>query len=66
MLERLTFLVGSLYAEALEAVKSRAALSASSSQLISVIVHIISQVSLWNLSQSMNFVTAFERFLDLT
>jgi hypothetical protein len=43
MTESGTLLVDSLYAEALEAVKSRAALSASSSELISILGDIKSE-----------------------
>jgi hypothetical protein len=44
MSENVTLFVGSLYAEAIEASKSRAALSASSSELISILGDIKSEL----------------------
>jgi hypothetical protein len=46
MSESVILLVASLYAEAIEAVKSRAALSASSSELIWIIAEIVSEARL--------------------
>jgi hypothetical protein len=46
MSESITLLVASLYAEAIEAVKTRAALSASIPELISILVDIYSKARL--------------------
>jgi hypothetical protein len=46
MSESLTLLVENLYAEATEAVKSRAALSASTPELLSILGDIISEARL--------------------
>jgi hypothetical protein len=48
-------LVDNLYAATVEAEKSRAALSASSADLISILGDINSEARLWNQSQSVNF-----------
>jgi hypothetical protein len=64
--ESVILLVDSLYAVATEAVKSRAALSASTPELILILGDISSEARLWNRSQSVNFSTGSERFLNLT
>jgi hypothetical protein len=64
--ERVILLVANLYAEAIEAVKSRAALSASSPELISVLAYTEAEASLWNFSQYVNFSAGSERSLVLT
>jgi hypothetical protein len=64
--ESVIFLVDSLYGEAIEAVKSRAALSASSFGLIWIPSKINSYSWLWNRSQSVNLSTGLERYLVLT
>jgi hypothetical protein len=66
MSESVTLLVASLYAEAIEAVKLHAALSASTSELISNLGDINSETRLWNQSQSVNFSIGSELFLILT
>jgi hypothetical protein len=66
MSESVTLLVASLYAEATEAVKSRATLSASTPELISILGYINSEARLWNRSQFVNFSIDSERFLTLT
>jgi hypothetical protein len=63
--ESLILLVDSLYAEATEAVKLHAALSASSPELMSILSDIKSEARLWNCSQSVNFSTGSEIFLVL-
>jgi hypothetical protein len=50
----------------IEAVKSRAALSACTPELISILGDINSEASLWNRSQSVNFSIDSEKFLILT
>jgi hypothetical protein len=50
MSESVTLLVVSLYAEGTESVKSRAALSASTPELISILGDINSEAGLWNWS----------------
>jgi hypothetical protein len=61
--ERVILLVDSLYSEAIEAVKSRAALSASSYELIWTLGKINSEAKFWNLLQSVNFLTGSQIFL---
>jgi hypothetical protein len=61
MSESVTLLFASLYAEAIEAVKSRAALSASTTELISILGDINSEARLCNRSQSVNFSIGCER-----
>jgi hypothetical protein len=58
--------VDSLYAEAIEAAKSRAVLSASTAELILILGDMNSEVRLWNRYQSVNFWTCSESFLILT
>jgi hypothetical protein len=53
--EYVTLLVASLYPEAIKAVKSHAALSASTPELISILGDINSKARLLNRSQSVNF-----------
>jgi hypothetical protein len=55
MFESVTLLVASLYAEATEEVKSRAALSASIPELILILGDINSKARFLNRSQSVNF-----------
>jgi hypothetical protein len=55
MSESVTLLFDNLYPEAIEAVKSRPALSASTPELISIPGEINSEARLWNRSQSVNF-----------
>jgi hypothetical protein len=64
--ESVTLLVDSLYAEAIEAVKLRVTLSASTPELISTLGEISSEARLWNRSQSVNFSIGSERCLILT
>jgi hypothetical protein len=59
-------LVDSLYAEAVEAAKSRATLSVSSPELIWILGEINSEARLRNRSQSVNLSTGYEGFLVLT
>jgi hypothetical protein len=66
MSESVTLHVDSLYAKAVEAVKSRADLSASSPDSILIWNDIISEARLWNRPQSVNFSFGSERFLILT
>jgi hypothetical protein len=66
MFESVTLLVGHLYAETIEAVEWRAALSASTPDLILSWGDINSEARLWNRSQSVNFSTGSENFLILT
>jgi hypothetical protein len=55
-------LVDSLYAEAIEAVKARTALSASTPELISILGDIKFETRLWNRSQSVNFSVGAKKF----
>jgi hypothetical protein len=64
--ESVTLLVDNPYAGAIEAAKSRAALSASFPDLISILGDTESETRLWNRSQSVNFSTWPERCLLLT
>jgi hypothetical protein len=66
MSESLTFRANSLNDEAVEAVKLRTALSASYSELTSILGDIKFVEMLWNFSQFVNFSTDSERFLVLT
>jgi hypothetical protein len=59
-------LVDSLYAEAIEAAKSRAALSASVHELISILGDTKAEVRLLNRSQSVNFSTGSKISLAFT
>jgi hypothetical protein len=59
-------LVDSLYAEAIEAAKSRAALSASVHEIILILVDTKAEARLLNRSQSVNFSTRFKISLALT
>jgi hypothetical protein len=61
--ESVILLVDSLYAEAIDAVKLWAPLSASSPKLIWILGEINSEARLWNYSQSVNFSTGSKRFL---
>jgi hypothetical protein len=63
MSKSVTLLVASLHAEAIEAVKSRAALSASTPELISILGDINSEARLLNQSQSVIFAIGSEIFL---
>jgi hypothetical protein len=63
MYESVTLLVASLYAEAIETVKFRAALSASTLELISIMGDINSEARLLNQSQSVIFAIGSEIFL---
>jgi hypothetical protein len=63
MSESVILIADSLYAEAIEAVNSRASISASSPELIWVLGEI--EARLWNRSQSVNLSTGSERFLVL-
>jgi hypothetical protein len=63
MPESTILLVAILYAEAIEAVKSRAPLAASSSELIWNLGKTNSEAKNWNRSQSVNLLTGSERFL---
>jgi hypothetical protein len=65
MSESVTLLVDNLYDEAIEAVELRAALSASTPQLILIFGVINSEARLWNLFQSVNFSIGSEIFLIL-
>jgi hypothetical protein len=64
--EIVILLVDNLYADAIETMKPRAALSASTPVLISNLGDIKSEARLWNRSQSVNFSLGSERFLILT
>jgi hypothetical protein len=55
-------LVDSLYAEAIESVKARAALSASTPELISMLGDIKFEARLRNRSQSVNVSAGAERY----
>jgi hypothetical protein len=59
-------LVDSLYAEATEAAKWRAALSASTLDFISILGDIKFEARLWNRSQSVIFSTGDDILLVLT
>jgi hypothetical protein len=63
--ESAILLVYSLYAKPIEAVKSRAALSAASPELILILGEINSEARLWNRYQSVNLSIRLERFLVL-
>jgi hypothetical protein len=65
MYESETLLVDSLYAEDIEAIKLRTALSVSSSKLISILGNINSEANFLNRSQSVNFSTGSRRFIVL-
>jgi hypothetical protein len=60
--EGVILLVDSLYAEAIEAVKSRAALSVSSPELICILCEINSEVILWNRPHLWIFQLGLEDF----
>jgi hypothetical protein len=60
--KRVTLLVDSRCAEFIEAVKTRAALSTPSSELISILGDIKLQPKFWNIFQSVNFSAGSERF----
>jgi hypothetical protein len=64
MSESVSLVVDNLYAEAIEAAKSRAGLSASTPELISILGNIKSKTRLWKRSQSVNFSIGSEVFLD--
>jgi hypothetical protein len=57
--ESVILLLDRLYAEAIEAVNSRAALSASSPESVSILGEIYSEARLWNHSKSVNFSNAW-------
>jgi hypothetical protein len=59
-------LVNNLHAKAIEDIKSRAALSASTPELISTLGYISSEVRLWNRNQCVNFSVGSRRFVILT
>jgi hypothetical protein len=63
--ESVILLVDCLYAEAIKAVKSQAALLASSSELIWILGETNLEAKLQNRSQSVNLSTGFERFIVL-
>jgi hypothetical protein len=54
-IRKCNLLVASLYAEAIKAVKSRAALSVSTSELISILRDINSEARFWNRFKSVDF-----------
>jgi hypothetical protein len=60
MSESVILLVAILYVEAIEAVKSRTALSAPSSELFWILGKINSEAKRWNRSQSVNLSTGSE------
>jgi hypothetical protein len=62
----LTFLVDSLFTDATEAEKSRAALLALLEERIWIFGDIISEARLWNSSQSVSYSTRFKHSLVLT
>jgi hypothetical protein len=64
--ENVAFLVDSLYAEAIEAVKSRASLWASTLELIWILGDTKSEPRLLNQSRSVSFSVGPYRFLVLT
>jgi hypothetical protein len=64
--ESVILLVNSLYAEAIEAAKSRITLSVSYPELIWILGEINSEARLWNRSQSVNLSMGSKRFLVLT
>jgi hypothetical protein len=66
MFESVTLHVDSLYTKVIVAVKLRAVLSTSSSELISILSDITSEARFWNFSQPMNFSAGSKRFLFLT
>jgi hypothetical protein len=59
MSESVTVLVARLYAEAIEDVKSRAALWASIPELLSILGDINSEARLWNRSQNCEIYNRF-------
>jgi hypothetical protein len=64
--ESVTLLVENRYAEAMEAIMSRAALSVSTRELISIFGYFNSEARLWNVFQFVNFSIDSEIFLILT
>jgi hypothetical protein len=64
--DKVILFVDSLYADAIEAVKARAALSASTPELISTLGDIRFEARLWNCSQFVNFWSGSENCLVLT